>query len=159
MKYPRILTAVVLCAMMFASEKSMAQSSRLEMPNDVNIELLGRCILYSFNYQRMLSQNFGLEGGFSLIGGSGASITLFSAGARAYLLGGNSSPCLGAGFVFASASTDAGPFSGSSSGSYGYIAPGFEYRSSGGFLFRASINFLVSDGFFVWPGFQFGIAF
>ena len=42
---------------------------------------------------------------------------------------------------------------------YFYAGPGFEYRASGGFLLRGSVNFLIKDGFFVWPGLTMGIAF
>ncbi len=39
------------------------------------------------------------------------------------------------------------------------LAPGFEYRMSGGFVFRGGVNFLIKDGFFVRPGIALGIAF
>ncbi len=136
-----------------------AQSSKAELKNDVTIEILGRCLLYSFSYQRTLSEHFGVELGASLLGGSGGSVAFLTAGARAYALASNASPCIGGGIVVVTSATSAGPGGGIST-SYGYIGPGFEYRSSSGFLFRGTVYFLIrEDGFFVWPGLQVGIAF
>lgn len=133
--------------------------SKLELPNDLNIELLGRCGLYSFSYERLVSENFGIEAGVSIFGISEESIVFFSGGGRLYLLKGNASPCISGGIVVVTQPTDSGPFSNDDSLSFGYAGPGFEYRSSGGFLFRGTVYFLIKDGFLVWPGLQFGIAF
>ena len=159
MNSPRSMLAVVISALIFFSTHSAAQESKSELPNDVSIELLGRCLVYSFSYQRMVTQNLGLELGASLIGGSGGSIAFISAGGRYYLLSKNASPCIAGGIVAVTASTGSGPFSSNNSAAYGYIGPGFEYRSSSGFAFRGTVYFLVRDGFFVWPGVQVGIAF
>jgi hypothetical protein len=155
----RSVIAVVISAMMFLSAHSMAQESKSELPNDVSIELLGRCIIYSFSYERMVTHNLGIEMGASLLGGSGGSVAFLSAGGRLYALRGNASPCISGGIVVVTASTGSGPFSSDNSASYGYIGPGFEYRSLGGFVFRGTVYCLVRDGFFVWPGVQLGIAF
>lgn len=104
-----------------------------------------------------------LEVGASMIGGSGldtgASVLFLSGGGRLYLMRKNASPCIGAGIVYVSAMTDAGPFEGAGSGFYLYVTPGFEFRMPGGFVFRGGVNFLIKDGFFVWPGVALGIAF
>ncbi len=156
--FQRITTLTLIGILLFVSQGT-AQESKKTLPNDISLELLGRCLVYSFSYQRTVTPNFGIELGASLLGGSGASVTFFSVGARVYALRSNASPCLSGGVVLVSGSTDSGPFSSSASGSYGYIGPGFEFRSDGGFLFRGSVYFLVHDGFFVWPGLQIGIAF
>lgn len=132
---------------------------RMAVPSDVTIELLGKCLIYSFSYQRMLSEQFGLEASMSLLGGSDENILFYGGGGRAYLTASNASPCLGFGIVGLTASTDNGPFDGSESGFYFYAGPGFEFRSEGGFLLRGTMYFLIKDGFFVWPGAQVGIAF
>ncbi|MBI5646555.1 MAG: hypothetical protein HY962_06450, partial [Ignavibacteriae bacterium] len=42
----------------------------------------------------------------------------------------------------------------------GFINPGFEYRASGGFVFRGGVYLLFLDeGFSLWPGIQMGVAF
>jgi hypothetical protein len=48
---------------------ALAQS-RTELPNDLTLDLLGRCLVYSFSYQRIVTKDFGLEGGLSILGGS-----------------------------------------------------------------------------------------
>jgi hypothetical protein len=137
---------------------SLAQS-RTELPNDVTLDLLGRCLVYSFSYQRIVTKDVGIEGGLSILGGSGASVMFVTGGGRIYLSPRDAAPCISAGFVAVTAQTGAGPFSSDASTAYLYAGPGFEYRATGGFVFRGSLYFLIRDGFFVWPGLQIGIAF
>ena len=138
--------------------------SRSELPNDVNLELAGRCLLYSFSYQRMVSEGFGIEIGMSVLGGgsseSSSSIVFFTGGGRVYFIPKQASPFIGGGFVALTASSSSGPFSSSGSSSYGFVGPGFEFRAEGGFLIRGSVYALIaSGGFFIWPGVAIGIAF
>ena len=150
---------VLLIVVLFPAASLLAQS-RAEKPNDFTLELGGRCIIYALSYQRIMSEQIGLEIGASMIGGTGGSVIFLSGGARFYLMKKNATPCLAGGIVFITAATSAGPFSDDSeSGVYFYASPGFEYRTSGGFLLRASVNFLIEEGFFVWPGLTLGIAF
>ena len=159
-----ICFAIMLTAVYFSPQDSTFAGSRNEAPNEVDLELAGKCLLYSFSYQRMLAEPFGLEIGVSMLGGGSSggstSIIFFTAGGKVYFMQKNASPYIGGGIVATSASTDSGPFSGSGSGSYGYITPGFEYRSEGGILIRGSVYALIaSGGTFVWPGLTVGIAF
>ncbi len=150
---------VFLIVVLLLPASSLLAQSRAEKLNDFTFELGGRCIVYSLSYQRMISEQLGLEIGASMLGGTGGSVIFFSGGARVYLTKKNAAPCLAGGIVYVTAGTSAGPFSDSASGVYFYASPGFEYRTSGGFVFRASVNFLIKDGFFVWPGLTLGIAF
>lgn len=157
MNQARVVFLIVV--LLFPAASRLAQS-RAEKPSDFTLELGGRCILYSLSYQRIISEQIGLEIGASMIGGTGASVIFLSGGARFYLSKKNAAPCLAGGIVYVTAGTSAGPFGDdSASGVYFYASPGFEYRSSGGFLFRGSVNFLIKEGFFVWPGITVGIAF
>jgi hypothetical protein len=150
--------ALVVAALVLMGTGSLRSQVRSELPSDFTLELLGRSLLYSFSYQYTIAERLGIEGGLSVIGGSGGSLTFLSGGAKFYLLRGNATPFIGGGIVATTASTGSGLVSGS--GSYAYVSPGFEYRSSGGFLLRGTAYFLVSDGrFIVWPGLQVGIAF
>jgi len=156
--------SIFILAVLLLPVAGLLAQSRTEKPNDFTLELGGKCILYSMSYQRMIGEMAGLEVGASYIGGAtegtSAGVFFLSGGARLYLTKKDASPCLSAGIVYVSAGTDAGPFGGdSTSGVYFYAAPGFEYRMSGGFLFRGSVNFLIKNGFFVWPGLTLGIAF
>lgn len=154
---------VVLAGLLFLAGELAAQS-RVEKPNDLTLELGGKCLIYSLSYQRMIGRSAGLEVGLSYIGGGdeeGISGVFFAnGGVRLYLTRNNAAPCLSAGAVFVSAATDAGPFD-RKTGSmvYFYAGPGFEYRASGGFLLRGSVNFLFKNYFYVWPGLTLGIAF
>jgi hypothetical protein len=157
-KLQRASRAVALFLFLLPLSRSTAQS-RTELPNDLTLDLLGRCLVYSLSYQRVVAPDFGIEGGLSILGGSGGSVVFVSGGGRAYLVSRDASPCISMGFVAVTASTGAGPFSSDASTAYLYAGPGFEYRSSAGFVFRGSVYFLIRDGFFVWPGVQLGIAF
>jgi hypothetical protein len=153
---------VVLVLGVLLSSVALTAQIRTEKPNDFSFELGGKCILYSLSYQRMLAPAFGLEVGASYIGGGAegetAGILFLSGGGRFYLINKNASPYLSGGIVWVSGLTSAGPFEGDS-GVYFYISPGFELRMTGGFVFRAGVNFLVKSGFFVWPGISLGVAF
>lgn len=151
--------AILFIAALITMPVSASAGDRMTIPNDVTIELLGKCLIYSFSYQRMLNDQFGIEGGLSLLGGSGDNIVFYAGGGRLYLISNNASPCLGFGIVGLTASTDHGPFDESESGSYFYAGPGFEYRSSSGFILRGTMYFLIKNDFFIWPGAQLGIAF
>lgn len=145
------------------SSVALTAQIRAEKPNDFSFELGGRCLIYSLNYQRMLAPAFGLEVGASYIGGGSegetAGILFLSGGGRFYFINKNASPYLSGGIVWLSAGTSAGPFSDAASGVYFYASPGFELRMTGGFVFRAGVNFLFEEGFIVWPGIHLGVAF
>ena len=141
---------------------------RVTLPNDVGIELLGKSVLYSFYYQRMVNKALGLEIGLSALGGSSgdddlddtSSLVFVPFGAKFYLIPKNGSIFLAAGGVYLSGSTDTGPFDESDDGTYAYAGLGFELRQPGGFLFRGQSYALMADGsFFIWPGLSLGFAF
>jgi len=157
----RQLTVMSLSVLLCAG--GLMGQVRAEKKNDFSIELGGRCLIYSLSYQRMLSEQFGLEIGASGIGGGSggdsAAVFFLSGGGRVYFLKKAVSPYIAGGIVYVTAGTTAGPGSDWESGVYYYVSPGFEFRMSGGFLFRGSVNFLIQDGFFVWPGINLGVAF
>lgn len=151
---------VFLIVVLLLPAASLLAQSRAEKPNDFTLELAGRCILYSLSYQRIIGEQVGLEIGTSMIGGTDVSVFFLSGGARVYLTKKDAAPCLAGGIVYVTAGTSAGPFGeDSASGVYFYASPGFEYRSSGGLVLRASVNILIKEGFFVWPGLTLGISF
>jgi hypothetical protein len=151
---------ILIVFMIINYSNSIGQDSRIELQNDVNIELLGRCLIYSFTYQRLVNPALGLELGMCVLGGSGSSIETFSGGFRIYFSQKNATPCLSGGIVVIASPSNSGPFSDDQhSDAYGYIGPGFEYRSPNGFVLRGTVYFLIRNGFFVWPGAQVGIAF
>jgi len=159
MKRGRITLVAIIAAVLLLPAENGNGQSRADAPNDFTLELLGRCILYSLSYQRMVAEQFGVEVGGSLLASNEESFGFLSLGGRAYLSTSNAAPCITGGVVFGSSSDDSGVFDGDASGAYYYIGPGFEYRSDGGFVLRGTVDFLIRDGFIVWPGLQMGIAF
>jgi hypothetical protein len=155
-----VCTTFCLAAAPAASQELV----REKLKSDVGIELLGKALLYSFNYQYTPVKQLGLEVGLGAFGGGDVddSTTLIFVpfGGKFYIIPKDGSLYLAAGGVFLNASTDSGPFEESSSTNYGYLGLGFEYRSEGGLLFRGSAYGLIAGGgFFIWPGLTVGYSF
>ena len=162
-KHIVIIISTTLLLSMFPQSAAFAQS-RTKLPNGFGIELLGKSMLYTFTYQRMISNPWGLEAGISVLGrGSSEENTLIiiiPVGATLYLAPKNGSPYFTGGAVLVTSSVESGPFSDSKSDRYGYAGLGFEYRSTGGFLFRGTAYGLFNGGsFIIWPGLHIGYSF
>lgn len=152
-----------------SAQETQEEITRVILPNDVGIELLGKSVVYSFYYQRMVNQALGLDVGLSALGGvstdddgddSNSSLIFIPFGAKFYLIPKNGSIFLAGGGVYASAAFDSGPFDESASTTYGYAGLGFELRQPGGFLFRGQSYVLMGGGeYFIWPGLSLGFAF
>lgn len=137
--------------------------SRAGMRHSTGVELLGNSLLYSFYYQYMMSRATGAEVGLAFYGSGDSDDSFFLAfvpvGLKLYPVAKNGSPFLALGGVLLTSSTDIGPFDDDASTLYGYIGPGFEYRSEGGFTFRfAAYGLLFEGGFLVWPGLTLGYS-
>jgi hypothetical protein len=165
----RIRLAVVGAVTLLLSAGAAAQAqgprvlTRTTMKNDVGIELLGKAVIYSFNYQRMVSPSVGLEIGLGALGGGGSGssggIVMIPAGVKFYFIPQDGTLYLAAGGVLANGITDEGPFNGGTD-AYAYGGLGFEFRSPGGFLFRGTAYSLIAGGgWFIWPGLSVGYAF
>ena len=138
--------------------------TRVSLPNDVGIEMLGRGLLYSFYYQRMLNKTVAVDFGLSALGSSdeddSSSLIFVPFGGKIYLIPKNGSIFLAGGGVYLSASTDSGPFDAITDATYAYVGLGMELRQPGGFLFRGQVYNLIADGnTFIWPGLSVGFAF
>ena len=158
---PRKTAIVCTTLMLFSvfSENSAQAQSRTTLRNDFSFELLGKAVLYSFSYQRMVSPAVGLQAGLAALGGSAvdATIVFVPVGVKFYLVPKDGAPFLTGGIVGLTGSADSGPIE---TATYGYAGLGFEYRAIGGFLFRFSAYALIASGeFFIWPGLTFGYAF
>lgn len=141
------------------SQVTDGRMSRESLRSDFGIELLGKSALYSFSYQYMVIPEVGVQAGLSAVGGSMTDGTVVFAplGAKIYFVPKNGSPFITGGVVALTGTADSGPIE---SATYGYAGFGFEYRSSGGFLFRGTAYGLVAGGeFVIWPGLHIGYAF
>ena len=151
---------VILCTtlMLFSvfSKNSAQAQSRTALPNDVGVELLGKAVLYSFSYQRMVTPSVGLQAGLAAWNNlAGVFIPL---GGKFYFVPKNASPFLTGGVVVVTGQFDSGPID--TDIAFGYAGFGFEYRSTAGFLFRGTAYGLFFDGeFVIWPGLHIGYAF
>ena len=154
-----VILAALMTLSVFSQDSIQAQT-RTELKNDSGIELLGKAVIYSFSYQRMINSKLGLQVGVSGLGGSGGGIAFFPVGAKFYFLSGKASPFLAGGIVGTTTEIDTGPDGLEDSDAYDYVGPGFKFRSSTDFLFRGSLDALVAGGaFFAWPGMHIGYAF
>jgi hypothetical protein len=141
------------------SQATPGRNSRESLRSDFGIELLGKAALYSFSFQYMATPEFGLQIGGSALGGSVTEETILFVplGAKLYFVPKNGSPFITGGVVALTGTADSGPIE---SATYGYAGLGFEYRSSGGFLFRGTAYGLIAGGeFLIWPGLHIGYAF
>jgi hypothetical protein len=161
--FKQISMLILIILSLFSQSAAFAQS-REKLPNDFGIELLGKSLIYTFTFQRMLTNPVGLEAGLSVLGGGSSTdnttIVFMPVGAKLYFIPKNGSPFITGGGVLVTASVKSGPFSDSASDTYTYAGFGFEFRSTGGFLFRGTAYGLFSSGsFFIWPGLHIGYAF
>lgn len=158
-------TALLAFALVSAAPaQNPSTLARATMKNDVGIELLGKALLYSFNYQRMMGSSLGLEVGLGALGGGGsasdATVLFVPAGVKFYVIPKDGSIYLTGGGVFVTGFVDSGPFTDGASDAYGYAGLGFEFRSPGGFLFRGTAYSLIGGGgWFIWPALSVGYAF
>lgn len=134
-----------------AAERDMAR-------NGMYLEVLGSGLLYSLNYDRRFSDSFTARIGYGGIGRAGA-VPLTAN----YLAGrGNHRLELGIGPVFVFAPDDLeDEFSDVSGSLSGTAILGYRYQPiAGGWLFRAALTPLFSEGGFLpWVGLSVGRAF
>ena len=157
------LLALVAVSRVGAQDHS-AGPARLARPNDFSAEMLGRSILYTVSYSRMLTQAIGLEAGAGVFTGTApdtSTIITVPVGAKFYLTPSNNSLYLAGGAVFVSATLQRGPFQDAPGKSvYGYAGLGFEHRAIGGFVLRVTAYELFSGGAaHIWPAFSVGHSF
>ncbi len=139
------------------SINTVQAQSRTTLRNDFGIELLGKALLYSFSYQRMVTPALGLQAGLAALGTTGTAVVILPLGGKLYFVPKNGSPFITGGIVILTGTVDSGPVE---SDTFGYAGLGFEYRSRSGFLFRGTAYSLFAGGeFFIWPGLHVGYAF
>lgn len=166
----KILVAVtVLCGLLFVQTISNAQSTSSNFKqNQLYLELAGNGLIYSLNYERLLSKNFALRFGFGITPGvifvEGTYIHIpFTA---SYLVGSETSKFeAGIGATYF-AGTDVEIF-GLPAGDQSLIFVtgiiGYRYISPGGFVFRIFFSPLYSSeadpNLIPTGGLSFGFAF
>ena len=176
----KLLFSSVLSVLLFCSITRPTRA-QVTAPNGIYIELLGNGLLYTINYDRFITDDIGLRGGFEYIGlsatsGSGESVSvsmmLIPITFNYFLAShdnrkvGSSKLELGAGIVIANISASVSGnvgnvFSGSGLGLGGTATVGYRYQpSDGGFIFRIGFTPLFGPGGFQpFGGISFGYGF
>jgi hypothetical protein len=144
------------------SQASDQETSPELRRNAMSLELLGRGLLYSFNYDYLLKDNLALGAGASHYsissGDASAGAWIIPVYANYYLTGGNHRwfATGGANLIFASGNVGDDKVSGS--GVAGVLGAGYEYRGDNGFLFRAAPYVFVGKASGGWLGISLGYA-
>lgn len=138
-------------------------------PNSIYFEALGSAVIYSINYDRLFTENFGGRIGFMYLSELdfifvSAKDLLFIPVTLNYFVGGKHKLELGAGAVFAGvSSTGAFGFKSGNAQSniVGTATIGYRFqKSKGGFLFRISFTpFFTSKGIVPYGGVSMGMCF
>ena len=165
MKYTTALLQLIVFTMAVSLFSTRLQAQSVQGPprNLVGVELLGRGFLYSFNYERLLTDRIGAGGGVAYWRLFQKSATLM---VPTYLswtpVGRTHSPYLAAGVTVATSKTwEFAPFNTRYDSSvFGAVTAGYQYRSERGIVIRPTVSRIVidgDDGF--WPGITLGIVF
>lgn len=131
--------------------------------NGMSLELLGRGLLYSLNYDYLVTDSLALGAGVANYsfssGSSSASAWIIPVYANYYLTGGKHRwfATGGANVILASGSAG-GDDRVTGSGVAGVLGGGYEYKSDGGFLFRAAPYVFVGKASGAWLGVSFGYS-
>ena len=152
-----LATAVSLCVLPL----SAASGVRDERPNLIGGELAGRGIALTLNYERYLTNQFGLGAGIFAIQSGGSGIVILPV--YASLVPGDShSPYFSAGATLLSGGGDLNDWESTWVLSVSF---GYQYQSSGGFFVRPFFTYLrpfdtgAGDGSLLWPGLSIGGSF
>lgn len=173
MRYGSALLQVIVLTLAVPLSSTQLQAQSVQDPprNLIGVELLGRGVLYSFNYERLLTNRIGAGGGIAFWSLSGSCI--FSPSHKsttvivpAYVswtpVGRTHSPYLSAGLTLSSSRTREFLLGNTryGSGAFGVLTAGYQYRSGGGMVIRPTVNYIVIDGdYLLWPGLTLGYMF
>jgi hypothetical protein len=166
MKRHLILSITLMFISFFTFNQNLIAQTK---PNSIYFEALGNGGLYSVNYDRLFTDNFGIRAGImylskvDIIFAAAEDLLIFPATLN-FFVGEKHKLELGAGLVFASVSnTSSFGFKSDSGGSniVGTATIGYRYQKpDGGFLFRIGFTPLFgSGGFEPWGGISLGFSF
>lgn len=151
----------------------LAEHTRVTNPNCLSVEVFGKAMLYSFQFDRMLNDDLAAGVGFGnspveFPGGISANrnATLIPIFASYYFIRDQGSPfvMMGASIVtnvsdVKSLQSNPGRITFSSSAALPTFGAGYENRSDTGFTFRISVYGLVAEQFKFWFGPTLGYSF
>jgi hypothetical protein len=171
-RYTTVLLQVLVLTVAVPLFSTRLQAQSEDPPrNLVGVELLGRGGIYSFNYERLLTNRMGAGGGISVLSLSSGGIfspsqTTTTIIMPAYLswtpVGSTHSPYLSAGLTWSPSKTRELLLGNTRYGSlvFSTITAGYQYRSEKGIVIRPTVSRIVIDGDdLFWPGITLGYAF
>jgi hypothetical protein len=139
---------------------SPAHAEATDRPHVISVELGGRGLLYSVNYDYAVDNAISIGAGLSYIGDSFSSlITVPVYGNYYFMSESEHRPFLTAGVDILVGSVDLGVIGGSFSGAAVTLGGGYEYRGDSGFVFRAAPYIFVAGGVGLTGGISFGGSF
>jgi hypothetical protein len=150
-------------------DETTTLSQSASVPSDdyrrhaISVELLGRGLLYSFNYDYLIHDDIALGAGLSTYsfssGNSTARVTFLPVYANYYFTPGEHRwfASGGVNLIHASGKIDQNEKI-SGSGAAGILGGGYEFRGDNGFLFRATPYVFVGKASGFWLGFSLGYS-
>lgn len=149
--------------LMGSASTAFAQGKVTGKANSLFFELGGNGLVYSINYDRLLTDHLSVRGGIGIFSiddsfGEGVDVTSIPLLVN-YLVGnGNNHLELGIGVLILTGSIDIGSFSDTDSGAIGTGVLGYRHqKQDGGLFFKAGITPLVGFGEFqFWVGASVG---
>jgi hypothetical protein len=156
-------TAFLVCGLFFAS-LARAEHTRITNPSALNLEVLGRGLLYSVSFDRVMNDELaaGIGIGSTSLVGSGTA-TMIPVYVNYYF-----QKDQGSLYATGGATLVAGDDISDSKSSFGSVelnnvvptfGVGYENRGDSGFLFRVTGYGIVAEKLTPWVGFTFGYAF
>jgi hypothetical protein len=158
---PRLLILVATLVSFFALPSVTSAGVRDDRPNLIGGELGGRGLLFTLNYERFLSNKFGIGAGIMAITTEGEGITIFPLYAS-FVPGDTHSPYFSAGATLLSGGGD---FEDWESTWIVNVSVGYQYQSASGFFVRPFFTYLSpteggsGDEYLIWPGLTIGGSF
>lgn len=168
------LTVVSVALVSIFSGEAKAEHTRVTYPSAVSVEMLGRAMLYSVNFDQVINDNiavgFGLGTAATMTRGTeidtDTSATFLPAYMNYYFLLDQGSPFITAGMTLITNhssvknfETKTGNLEIPSSNVMPTFGGGYENRGDNGFLFRAAAYFNAGRKLTPWLGFSIGYGF
>ena len=164
MSTPRLafpILSLLLASILIAPATVVRAGVRDDHPNLIGGEIMGRGFALTLNYERFLTNQFGLGAGFMMIGTSDGMVSVLPLYAS-FLTGNEHSLYLSAGGAY----VGGGSFQDDYENSWVTQASiGYHFQSRGGFFVRPLFTFnyaILADGnsdFLIWPGVTIGGSF
>jgi hypothetical protein len=151
---------ITVATLLLASWTIAGAGVRDEHPNLIGGELGGRGLVLTLNYERFVTNQFGLGGGFMAIGLVGGTVAIMPLYAS-FVPGDVHSLYLSAGLTFVGGGGAVHDFESTWLMQY---SVGYQFQSRGGFFVRPLFTYMVptqggEEEFIIWPGLTIGGSF